>query len=80
MPPHIICVPDQLRPQIAFGSGIHPLEFSDSFVPVAKSFSISEDQTTVCSLFGKWKLINSSTPKRLHTWCQLAVDRRHRDP
>ena len=61
MPPSIICVPDQLCPQIASGSGIHPLEFSDPFVPAAKSFSISENRTTFCSVFGKWKLINGST-------------------
>ena len=65
MPPNIICVSDQLCPQIASESKIHPLEFSAPFVPAAKSFSISENQTTSCSLFGKWNLINGSTPKLL---------------
>lgn len=41
-------------PQIASGSGIHPLEFSDPFVPAAKSFSISENGTSF--LFGFRKM------------------------
>ena len=65
--PNIICVPDQLCPEIASGAGIHPLEFSDPCVPAAKSFSISENQTTFCSRFGKWKLIRLDKPLRLDT-------------